>query len=252
MQKCISEALLQYKARKDRRQHDSVTGGKMKTILFLNQKGGVGKTLLADETAYALERSPYVKSVSFIDLDGQGGTRHISNDAADADVMIIDTPGALQMDTPKWIEGADVVVIPTLTSNYEAAPLGRMLAAASKFPHKKVLIVLNNYEDDEDTREFREQLGSLADRYQICELPHRKDYKKAVNRGQSVVDFKPSSDAARRMVEVTNAIISAAGFKVVDYDKSKLVIRKRNMYFAEKRRQKEMARMERKAKGGKE
>ena len=29
----------------------------MKTVLVCNQKGGVGKTLIADELAFALERS---------------------------------------------------------------------------------------------------------------------------------------------------------------------------------------------------
>ena len=39
----------------------------MKTVLVCNQKGGVGKTLIADELAFALERDgiPY----NFIDLE---------------------------------------------------------------------------------------------------------------------------------------------------------------------------------------
>ena len=48
----------------------------MKTILVCNQKGGVGKSLCADEIAFSFERSGI--PVSFYDLDTQGGTLHLS------------------------------------------------------------------------------------------------------------------------------------------------------------------------------
>ena len=46
----------------------------MYTVLFLNQKGGVGKTTLADELAFALERRGM--SVAFVSTDPQGGSVH--------------------------------------------------------------------------------------------------------------------------------------------------------------------------------
>ena len=46
----------------------------MKNILICNQKGGVGKSLIADELAFSFERSQI--PLSFFDLDRQGGTIH--------------------------------------------------------------------------------------------------------------------------------------------------------------------------------
>ena len=51
----------------------------MKTILVCNQKGGVGKSLVADEIAFSFERSGI--PVSFYDLDTQGGTLHETHEA---------------------------------------------------------------------------------------------------------------------------------------------------------------------------
>lgn len=51
----------------------------MKTILVCNQKGGVGKSLCADEIAFSFERSGI--PVSFYDLDTQGGTLHETHEA---------------------------------------------------------------------------------------------------------------------------------------------------------------------------
>ena len=63
----------------------------MKTILVCNQKGGVGKSLVADEIAFSFERSGI--PVSFYDLDAQGGTLHRTQEADGAEVAVVDTPG---------------------------------------------------------------------------------------------------------------------------------------------------------------
>ena len=82
----------------------------MKTILVCNQKGGVGKSLVADEIAFSFERSGI--PVSFYDLDAQGGTLHRTHEADGAQVAVVDTPGALQEALSEWLKEADVVVIP--------------------------------------------------------------------------------------------------------------------------------------------
>ena len=60
----------------------------MKTILVCNQKGGVGKSLVADEIAFSFERSGI--PVSFYDLDAQGGTLHRTQEADGAQVAVVE------------------------------------------------------------------------------------------------------------------------------------------------------------------
>ena len=65
----------------------------MKTILVCNQKGGVGKSLVADEIAFSFERSGI--PTSFYDLDAQGGTLHKTREVDGAEVAVVDTPGGV-------------------------------------------------------------------------------------------------------------------------------------------------------------
>ena len=99
----------------------------MKTILVCNQKGGVGKSLVADEIAFSFERSGI--PVSFYDLDAQGGTLHRTREADGVQVAVVDTPGALQEALSEWLKEADVVVIPTRTTSRDIKPLMRMRKA---------------------------------------------------------------------------------------------------------------------------
>ena len=73
----------------------------MKTILVCNQKGGVGKSLVADEIAFSFERSGI--PTSFYDLDAQGGTLHKTREVDGAEVAVVDTPGALQEALSEWL-----------------------------------------------------------------------------------------------------------------------------------------------------
>ena len=105
----------------------------MKTILVCNQKGGVGKSLVADEIAFSFERSGI--PVSFYDLDTQGGTLHETHEADGAQVAVVDTPGALQEGLADWLKEADVVVIPTRTTSRDIERLMRMRKAVFKNGH---------------------------------------------------------------------------------------------------------------------
>lgn len=99
----------------------------MKNILICNQKGGVGKSLIADELAFSFERSQI--PLSFFDLDRQGGTIHQTAQRVQAQAAVIDTPGALQRQLGEWIAHADVIVIPTRTTSRDIEPLMRMQRA---------------------------------------------------------------------------------------------------------------------------
>lgn len=76
----------------------------MLTILIANQKGGVGKTTIADELAFELERRG--ASVSFISTDPQGGSVHETDDGdEERDWRIVDTPGVLADALPERHRG---------------------------------------------------------------------------------------------------------------------------------------------------
>lgn len=66
----------------------------IKKILIVNQKGGIGKSMVSDEIAFHFERLGV--PTAFLDLDSQGGTVHKMDRNPNAAVAVIDTPGALQ------------------------------------------------------------------------------------------------------------------------------------------------------------
>ena len=108
----------------------------MRKILVCNQKGGVGKSLIADELVFSFERSGI--PVAFLDLDGQGGTIHKTDRNEDAEVAVVDTPGALQPQLKAWLFDADLIIIPTRTTSRDIEPLCRMkeaVEAAGKSDH---------------------------------------------------------------------------------------------------------------------
>ncbi|MGN8936856.1 ParA family protein, partial [Collinsella sp. HCP28S3_E5] len=124
----------------------------MKTILVCNQKGGVGKSLVADEIAFSFERSGI--PVSFYDLDTQGGTLHETHEADGAQVAVVDTPGALQEGLADWLKEADVVVIPTRTTSRDIEPLMRMRKAVFKNSRAKIVYVMNGWNRFKASRDF--------------------------------------------------------------------------------------------------
>ena len=96
----------------------------MKTILVVNQKGGVGKTTISNEIAFTLERRGL--SVCLINLDPQGSSIYpLTIPDGTQDYRVIDTPPQLHKDFQEWCRSADVILMPTKPSKVELAPFLR-------------------------------------------------------------------------------------------------------------------------------
>lgn len=195
----------------------------MKTILICAQKGGVGKSLIADELAFSFERTN--TPLAFYDLDMQGGTLHQTNQRQDAEVAIVDTPGALQSELGEWMKAADLVIIPTRASSRDIPPFQRMIAAVEKNrKDQQTLYVINSFNRYTASRDFlvwlkemREQgkppftQKGLADDIEV--LPQAEAFVQAGAAGVSVVEFARSSAAAKATLDFCNLVIQRVGFK---------------------------------------
>lgn len=178
----------------------------MRTVLICNQKGGVGKSLIADEVAFFFERAQI--PLAFLDLDNQGGTLHKTHKNVSAEVMIIDTPGALQEGLKDWITEADVVIIPTRATQRDIAPLQRMQRIVSQRPDLPVLYVLNGWNRWRAAQDFlegfRQSLGPPPLR--ILTLPQSEHFVQAGAMGQSVVDYARNSSAAQATLNLCEQV----------------------------------------------
>lgn len=180
----------------------------MKRILFCNQKGGVGKTLLADSAAFHFEKT---STVSFIDLDQQGGAIHESNEVTEPDVQIIDTPGALQKDMREWMRDSDLVVIPTNCNRYDMVPLQRMMEIAAEFPKEKFIIVFNRWNRCLGTAEFINWFSVSYPGYMTFFMPNSVAFTDAAARSMYIGDYKPKHKAAYAMEEFMNLLEKTLG-----------------------------------------
>ena len=172
-------------------------GFSLKTILICNQKGGVGKTLIADELAFAFERDgiPY----SFFDLDNQGSAIHKTVNNPDAQVQIVDTPGALQENITKWIEAADFIIVPTMMSNRDVAPLERMIKILAPYKDKHVLYVFNKWNRFKITKDFMSWFQAKYPDLKTATLADTTAFNRAGAYGKSIYDFK--KNRAYRQIE---------------------------------------------------
>ena len=187
----------------------------MKNILVCNQKGGVGKSLIADELVFAMQRCG--TACSFWDLDSQGGTIHKTENVPGAEVQVIDTPGALQKDVVKWMEAADVVVIPFRPTSRDIPPLLRMMAITDAHAKgKPVLYVMNAWNRYRASRDFQdwftEQTADLKD-FQLRIIPQSELFVQAAVADKSVVDYAPNSQASDAIRQVTNWVRRELGLR---------------------------------------
>ena len=177
----------------------------MKTVLICNQKGGVGKTLIADELAFALERDkiPY----SFYDLDDQGSAIHKTNEDPEAIVQIVDTAGALASNLTKWIEAADFIIVPTMMSNRDAAPLERMIQILEPYRESKpTLYVFNRWNRFNITKDFINWFNTKYPELKTAILSDTTAFNQAGACGMSIEEFQSSNIGCKQIDYIYSSV----------------------------------------------
>ena len=164
----------------------------MKTVLIMNQKGGVGKTLIADELAFALERDKI--PFNFFDMDGQGSPIHQTSKRDDAEVQIIDTAGALNKNMGEWIANADFIIIPTMMSKRDKKPLERMIEICNKNKGSKpVLYVFNRWNRFSISRDFISWFNKKYPELKTTIISDTIAFAQAGALDKSIVEFMPKN-----------------------------------------------------------
>lgn len=184
----------------------------MKTILVCNQKGGVGKTLIADEIAFSFDRTatPY----NFYDLDGQGGSIHNKIENNNAEVTIVDTPGALQKNMIDWMREADIIIIPTKMTTRDIPPLETMIDLIKKNNIKApVIYVLNCWNSYKASADFEEWFTEKYPNEKCMMIPQSEIFTQAAAEGVSVIEYKKNSKPAEKIRLLTGLIKYELGYR---------------------------------------
>ena len=189
----------------------------MKTIAFVTQKGGSGKSTLCIGLAVAARQTG--ASVCILELDRQATISDWAElrdsdtpevaliDATeiaavltrladcDYDYVFVDTPGAIGPETLAAIRVADLCIVPSRPTPADLRAIRPTLAAIYRL-EKRFAFVLNQT----PTRSYRVRdaadgliaLGVLPDVNMVL----RNDHQDAIGTGQGVTEFNPEGKAA--------------------------------------------------------
>lgn len=185
--------------------------------MICNQKGGVGKSLIADELTFSFERSNI--PVAFLDLDNQGGTIHKTSQPDNALVSVIDTPGALQPQLAEWMKESSVIVIPTRTTSRDIDLLIRMQQIvkvnASNKPVVYVFNGWNRWRASSDFEEWFKQQNENKNAY-VVKLPQSEKFVQTGAARMSIVKYAKRSNPVLATLNMVNTIRVLAGFSPED------------------------------------
>lgn len=206
-------------------------GYAVKTIAFAQQKGGVGKSTLAINTAVELSRRKH--SVSLIDADQQGTVtkwkerRHaeqptvINGDGVNllsvlddleskgTDFALLDLPGRQSSLVNLGMQAADFIIIPARPLDVDVEASVETVRAARRLgkPYAFALAIIQA--GSSRTKEFAESLREKGQPVLPAFVATRMSFPDAIMEGLGVVEFEPKGKAAAEIVAFTNAVLES-------------------------------------------
>ena len=177
----------------------------MYTILMLNQKGGVGKTTIADELSFALERRG--KTVAFVTTDPQGGSVHEVCDDPDFQVGV--PAGGRVGGVNDWCRAANLFLVPMLPSTRDMEPTLRTLdiVRESGTGAKAYVIVNNFYAYGTLDRQLVEYLEGEEVPI-IAKIPRAVALSRAAAAGVSVAEYDPKSHVVAPIELLADSVLN--------------------------------------------
>lgn len=204
----------------------------MKTIAFVTQKGGSGKSTLCIGLAVAARQTG--ASVCILEMDRQAtisdwaelrqseppDVAHIDSTelaavltrlaACDFDYAFIDTPGAIGTETLAAIRAADICLVPSRPTPADLRAIRPTLAAIYRM-EKRFAFVLNQT----PPRSYRVReaedglvaLGVLPD----VNIVQRTDHQDAIGTGQGVTELNPAGKAADEIRQLWRWVAAQMG-----------------------------------------
>lgn len=155
----------------------------MKTVAFVCEKGGVGKTALSEELFYFCEREGI--PASLFCLDGQYLKR--DRDTPGAVLNILDTAGSLDANFKKVVQRSDVVVVPVRPSYNDIEPFVSTMDLIERTAHAPVVIVVNAWNHYTMAKRFMEWLESQPWDYPVYTVCQSEYFAQCIGSGHSVV-----------------------------------------------------------------
>jgi chromosome partitioning protein len=201
---------------------------KMTIIAFISQKGGVGKSTLAQ--ALAVEAKKQKIKVLLTDCDIQQATSYewskiqgkidcqVFKQVKDIwpytknyQLIIIDAPARTSQGTLEIAQKADLIIQPTGASRADLVPAVKEFNALKKagIPTKKLLFIpfrLSTETEAQLIKEYLKKTGYVCSSYYIME---KTSYKQIQNEGKSITETKYKK-LAKQVRELVHYILKKA------------------------------------------
>src|ERR1700722_14351108 len=194
----------------------------MRTIAFVSQKGGSGKSTIASSLAVAAHEMQ--DKVCVIDMDPQGSLMNWARirGAGDIEVLasgaarlpallaslerqsvtlaLLDTPGAEGAASSAAMQAADLNIVPSRLSLFDLWASARTRTALEEIGAKFVFL-LNQCPSAQQTARVQDGVEALEEMGPLTSPPilARVEYQEAARHGQGVTELNPLGAAAHEM-----------------------------------------------------
>jgi chromosome partitioning protein len=201
----------------------------MRTIAFVSQKGGSGKSTIASSLAVAAHEMQ--EKVCVIDMDPQGSLMNWARirRAGDIEVLasgaarlpallaslerqgvtlaLLDTPGAEGAASSAAMQAADLNIVPSRLSLFDLWASARTRTALEEIGAKFVFL-LNQCPPDQQTARVQDGVEALEEMGGLISPPilARAEYQEAARHGLGVTELNPYGGAAREMRDLWQSI----------------------------------------------
>lgn len=179
----------------------------MKTILVGGQKGGVGKSTIANALAFGIERRGF--TAAFANADNQHDSvfpERVSEEGDD--FQVVDSPGYIDESFAEMCSHADLILLPMMASSFDLEVTIRCFEIANEQAPGRTFVVLNTY--DKRGTVDRDLVSFLEDREVpiLGLIPRAVAVRKAQIRGIDLFELDCKSPASVALEALTDSVLT--------------------------------------------